>query len=245
MVGCAGFTCVIKEWVAAHAPSWYARIVIPIPVLGDGTTGPWFRVQSIVAPGRSGTAGSDFLAVLPAASLAARRGRAFVVGWLCRAAGAPLELITNAVFPGPEVADGTAEPGALIFPPGARGGPAAPGWLAACEQLVWAPCPGRQALPLLGEPSPAADHETRQPGRFESALAVARSWPFGWLVVAEPTGLLDQEVAAFREAGLWLVRVLVGAGSTAELARIAPVLVGSADLGHHPYRLGMCLDPQP
>src|SRR5215469_14478515 len=101
--------------------------------LDDGITGPWFRVQSIVAPGRSGTAGSDFLAVLPAASLAARRGRAFVVGWLCRAAGAPLEFLTNAVFPGPEMAQGAAEPGALLFPPGARGVRAAPGWLAACE----------------------------------------------------------------------------------------------------------------
>ena len=53
------------------------------------------------------------------------------------------------------------------------------------------------------------------------------------------------ELDAFREAGLWLVRVLVGAGSAGELARIGPVLAGSADLGHHPYRLGMCLDPQP
>jgi hypothetical protein len=124
---------------------------------------------------------------------------------------------------------------------------------------------------------PVADGETGQPGRFEAALAAARGRPFGWLVVAEPTGLLDDEVAglrthvtvlrqhdeetlrfgtdrairrlaeldAFREAGLWLVRVLVGAGSAGELARIAPVLTGSADLGHHPYRLGMCLDPLP
>ena len=53
------------------------------------------------------------------------------------------------------------------------------------------------------------------------------------------------ELDAFREAGLWLVRVLVGAGSAGELARIGPVLAASADLGHHPYRLGMCLDPQP
>jgi hypothetical protein len=53
------------------------------------------------------------------------------------------------------------------------------------------------------------------------------------------------ELDAFREAGLWLVRVLAGAGSAAELARIGPVLAGSADLGHHPYRLGTCLGPQP
>jgi hypothetical protein len=132
-------------------------------------------------------------------------------------------------------------------------------------------------VPLLGEPVSAADQETRQPGRFESALAVARGGSFGWLVVAEPTGLIDDEVAglrtqvtvlrhhdeetlrfgtdrairrlaeldAFREAGLWLVRVLVGAGSAGELARIGPVLAGSADLGHHPYRLGICLGRRP
>ncbi|MBO0817261.1 MAG: ATP-binding protein, partial [Actinobacteria bacterium] len=161
------------------------------------------------------------------------------------------------------------------FPPGARGTPATADWLTACKSLVWAPCPGRQALPLLS--APAVGQEARQPGRFESALAVARGRPFGWLVVAEPTGLLDDEVAglraqvtvlrqhdeealrfgtdrairrlaeldAFREAGLWLVRVLAGAGSAAELARIGPVLAGSADLGHHPYRLGMCLGPRP
>jgi hypothetical protein len=95
-------------------------------------------------------------------------------------------------------------------------------------------------------------------------------------VVAQPTGLLDAEVAdlraqvtvlrqhdeeglrsgtdkakrrlaeldAFREAGLWSVRVLVGAAAPGELARLAPVLIGSADLGHHPYRLGVSLDAQ-
>ncbi len=46
-----------------------------------------------------------------------------------------------------------------------------------------------------------------------------------------------QELDAFREAGLWRVRVLVGAATPAELRRVAPVLVGSADLGRHPYRL--------
>jgi len=86
--------------------------------------GPWLRVQSIVAPAGPGTAGSDFLAVLPAASLAARRGRPFVACWLCRARGAPLEFITNAVFPGPALAGRPAEPRALLFPPGARGVPA-------------------------------------------------------------------------------------------------------------------------
>jgi hypothetical protein len=246
-----------------------------------------------VARQGTGSAEHDFLDILPAASAAARAGRPFVAGWLCRAAGAPLEFITNAALPKPEPGNGCARPGpgadsccalpgpqagnacTLLFPPGARGGPAAD-WVTACGTLVWAPCPGRQALPLLGEPAPAAAREPGQPGRFESALAAARGRPFGWLVVAEPTGLLDAEEArlraqvtvlrqhdeerlrsgtdkakrrlaeldAFREAGLWSVRVLAGAATSGELARLAPVLAGSADLGHHPYRLGTALESQ-
>jgi hypothetical protein len=247
--------------------------VTPIPVPGGELSGPWFRVQSIVARRGAGSAEHDYLDILPAAAAAARAGRPLVTGWLCRATGAPLEFITNAGLPAPQAASGCA----LLFPPGARGAPAAADWVTACGALVWAPCPGRQALPLLSGPAPAAGPEARQPGRFESALAAARARPFGWLAVAEPTGLLEDEVAglrtqvtvlrqhdeetlrsgtdkairrlaeldAFREAGLWLVRVLVGAGSAGELARIGPVLAGSADLGHHPYRLGMCLGPRP
>ena len=45
------------------------------------------------------------------------------------------------------------------------------------------------------------------------------------------------ELDAFREAGLWNVRVLAGAATEDELRLIAPVLVGSIDLGAHPYRL--------
>src|SRR6516165_4257657 len=266
------------------APGWYAHIVTPIPVLGGELAGPWFRVQSIVARRGADSAEHDFLDILPAAAAAARAGRPLVAGWLCRAAGAPLEFLTNAALPAPQAGSGRALPGPpagsgcpLLFPPGARGGPAAADWLAACEALIWAPCPGRQAPPLLSGPAPTAGQEARQPGRFESALAAARGRPFGWLVVAEPTAQLDDEVIglraqvtvlrqhdeetlrfgtdrairrlaeldAFREAGLWLVRVLIGAGSAAELARIGPVLAGSADLGRHPYRLGTCLDPRP
>jgi helicase HerA-like protein len=214
--------------------------------------------------------------VLPAAAVAASTGKPFVAGWLCRAAGAPLEFLTNAVLPTPRDAGGRAEPAGLLFPPGARGDPVAAGWLAACEALVWAPCPGRQAPPLLGEPVPVPDGDSRSPARFEAALTAALGRPFGWLVVAEPTGLLEAaeaelrtqvtvlrqhdeervrsgidqaqrrlaELDAFREAGLWSVRVLVGAATPGELARLAPVLAGSADLGHHPYRLGTGLEPR-
>ena len=259
--------------VAAAVSGWYARIVTPIPVLGGELSGPWFRVQSILARRGAGSAEHDYLDILPAAAAAARAARPLAVGWLCRAAGAPLELVTNAALPGPQAGNGCT----LLFPPGARGVPAAADWLTACGALVWAPCPGRQAPPLLAGPAPGAGQETRQAGRFESALAAAGDRPFGWLVVAEPTGLLDAEVAslrtrvtvlrqhdeetlrfgtdrairrlaeldAFREAGLWQVRVLVGAASAGELARIGPVLAGSADLGHHPYRIGMWQAAQP
>src|SRR5262252_10054472 len=149
--------------VAAAVPGWYAHVVRPVPVLGDELAGPWLRVQSIVARQGADSAEYDFLDVLPAASAAARAGRPLVAGWLCRAAGAPLEFITNAALPAPHAANDCA----LLFPPGARGAPVTAGWLTACEALVWAPCPGRQALPLLTEPAPAVSHEARQPGRFE------------------------------------------------------------------------------
>ncbi|MDR0346088.1 MAG: ATP-binding protein [Nocardiopsaceae bacterium] len=45
------------------------------------------------------------------------------------------------------------------------------------------------------------------------------------------------ELDAYLEAGLWRVRVLAGAASAAELAMLGPVLVGSAGLGQHGYRL--------
>ncbi|MBO0776040.1 MAG: ATP-binding protein, partial [Actinobacteria bacterium] len=45
------------------------------------------------------------------------------------------------------------------------------------------------------------------------------------------------ELDAFREAGLWQVRVLAGAATAAELEVLAPVLAGSVNLSHHGYRL--------
>jgi helicase HerA-like protein len=172
---------------------------------------------------------------------------------------------------------------AVLFPPGARGGPPGPGWLAAWDRLIWVLCPGRPAIPLAATPGvPAtlgvsatpgvpgvAGRESGLPTLFESSLVAQLGRPFGWLVVAEPAGLLDAEIAglrtevdvlrrhdeersrfdteraahrlaeldAFRDAGLWQVRVMAGAATRAELTRLAPVLVGSAGLGHHPYRL--------
>jgi len=238
--------------------------------------GPWFRVVSLTAPRPAGSAEQDFVGILPAALAAAGRNRPFVAGWLSRGAGSPLELITNAAasepaHPSPAPPAGVPQQAgeALLYPPGSRGVPAGRGWLAAWNSLVWVLCPGRQAPPLAGPEARPAAGEPPQPTLFESALAALTGRPFGWLVVAEPTGLLDAEIAelrtqvnvlrrhdeeqsrfsaertqhrlaeldAFREAGLWEVRVLAGAASQADAALLAPVLVGSVDLSHHRYRL--------
>jgi hypothetical protein len=263
--------------------------------IGGGGAGPWYRVQAITATGAGGTAEQDYALVLPAALNAALRRRPFVAGWLSRGGGAPLELISNA-GPLPDARRGPddgAGPQELLFPWGARGVRLADGLLADLGRLVWAPCPGRQALPLGGDQGDqdgswqagrvaragqrengaqrGHDRAAGQPRAtlFESALTTLISRPFGWLVVAEPTGMLDAETAelrtqlnvlrrydeeharfdanraqrrlaeldAFREAGLWKVRVLAGAATEEELRLIAPVLVGSVDLGPHPYRL--------
>jgi uncharacterized protein len=275
--------------VALARPGWYSQIVTTIPVLGDGMAGPWFRVVSLTAPRPAGSAEQDFVSILPAALAAAGRGRPFVAGWLSRRAGSPLELITNAAASEPGPAPGPHRsllpeppahplppPGgvraagqALLYPPGSRGIPARPGWLEAWDSLVWMLCPGRQAPPLADAAAAPAPGERSRPTLFESALAALIGRPFGWLVVAEPSGLPDAEIAelrtqvnvlrrhdeeqsrfgaertgrrlaeldAFREAGLWHVRVLAGAATEADAALLAPVLVGSVDVSHHPYRL--------
>ncbi|MEO3854658.1 helicase HerA-like domain-containing protein [Acrocarpospora sp. B8E8] len=242
-------------------------------------SGPWYRIQAITAPSRTSSAEWDFVNVLPAVLSAAQRDRPFVIGWLSRGSGAPLELITNAgpLTPPrpPRRAAATIEvvptgPQPLLFPGGARGVEIGDDWLADLADLVWTPCPGRQAPPLAGRREPEPD-DSKQPTLFESTLTTLMSRPFGWVVVAEPTDLLDAEVAhlrtqlnvlrqygdasersrydaeraerrmqeldAFREAGLWNVRVLAGAAGPEELRQIAPVLVGSVEMSHHPYRL--------
>ncbi|MEV0581410.1 ATP-binding protein [Nonomuraea sp. NPDC050310] len=232
-------------------------------------SGPWYRIQSIAAASRGPSAEGDFVSVLPAALSAAQQGRPFVIGWFSRGSGSPLELITNAgpLTQPPRHAPKAATADPLLFPAGARGTLLAEERLADLADLVWAPCPGRQA-PVFGPREPG---DPGQPSLFESTLVTLMSRPFAWLVVAEPSDQLDAEVAhlrtqltvlrqygeasersrfdaeraerrlqeldAFREAGLWNVRVLAGAATAEELRRIAPVLVGSAELAHHPYRL--------
>ncbi|WP_262401348.1 ATP-binding protein [Actinomadura sp. CNU-125] len=206
------------------------------------------------------------MSVLPAA-LSARRGeRPFVVGWLSPGGGAPLELITNAGPIGPPVAEGESHgllfpsgargvrvgdgwlrraermawtrcPGRLA--PQASPAPPVPdrpgaglfestlvtlmerpfGWFVVAE-----PCDER----LIDGEIRELHHELRMLRRGEdehARLAVAR------------TDRRLAELDAFREAGLWHVRVLAGAADQDELGQIAPVLVGSMELGHHPYRL--------
>jgi len=248
---------------------------------------PWFRILAVPPAAQVSSSEWDFVAVLPAVLSAKQRCRPFVAGWLSRGRGAPLELITNA-GPTPEPAhsptrepahspaptSATAgmsgpQPTAMLFPNGARGTPISDAWLADADRLVWTLCPGRLAPPLAREEGREPAQDARLPTLFESTLVTLMGRPFGWFIVAEPTQLLDAEMAelrtqltairrfeeerarldveraerrireldAFREAGLWSVRVLVGAADPAELRRVAPVLVGSVDLSRHPYRL--------
>ncbi|HEY5987419.1 MAG TPA: ATP-binding protein, partial [Streptosporangiaceae bacterium] len=62
--------------------------------------------------------------------------------------------------------------------------------------------------------------------------------------VAERAERRLAELDMFREAGLWDVRVLVGAATSEDLSLIAPVLVGSVEMSQHPYRLGHVQEPQ-
>ncbi|MFI6476332.1 ATP-binding protein [Nonomuraea sp. NPDC050663] len=231
-------------------------------------SGPWYLIQSIAAPSRGSSVEWDFVSILPAVLSAAQRERPFVIGWFSRGSGAPLELVTNAgpLSPHPRRAQRPTGPEPLLFPGGARGVRMDEERLADLADLVWSPCPGRQALPLSTSPG-----EPAEVSLFETTLVTLMSRPFAWLVAAEPTDLLDTEIAhlrtqlnvlrqygdasersrfdveraerrlqeldAYREAGLWNVRVLAGAATAEELRQIAPVLVGSAELSQHPYRL--------
>src|SRR5580704_7171922 len=222
--------------------------------ISGGSAGQWYRVQAISAACLGGTADRDYASVLPAVLNAARHRRPFIAGWLSRGGGAPLELITNAgPLPdrsGAEAAGGSeAGPGPrrdraeeMLFPWGARGVPVDGNMIADLDQLVWVPCPGRQVPLAAGDPAGAEPADDR-PSLFESALQTLMGRPFGWLIVADPTDLLDAETAelrsqltvlrrydeeqarfdagraehrlaeldSYREAGLWNVRVLVGA----------------------------------
>ncbi len=80
---------------------------------------------------------------------------------------------------------------ALLFPPGAQA-ESAEGALDDLNRLVWVPCPARPESPA-DQPEPGDG-----PGVFETALIALMRRPFGWLVVAEPTDLLDAETAGLR-----------------------------------------------
>jgi hypothetical protein len=271
--------------------------------IGNGPAALWYRVHAVSADSMGGTAAVDYAAVLPAALNAARHRRSFIVGWLSRGGGAPLELITNAgpLSPGDHAADAedplhAADDGAggadladhagpdavaaveMLFPWGARGAVIGANMITELDRLVWAACPGRVVPVSPDAPArPGLADDGRPPTLFESALQTLMGRPFGWLVVADPTELIDDEIAelrsqltvlrryedeqarfeatrteqrlaeldTYREAGLWHVRVLVGAATERDLALIAPVLVGSVDLGAHPYRRTRCPADRP
>ena len=176
--------------LAVEASSPDGRPVDDSPVDPVAHGGPWYRVLAIPARSGTGSAEADFVAVLPAAAAAALCGRAFVTGWLSRGGGAPLELITNAgPLPAP---DGTDPAGGLLFPAGARGAGIGEDWRAELDRMVWTACLGRQAPPL--DPDGFDD----RPGGFESALGGLLGRRFGWLVVAEPAGPVDTEIAELR-----------------------------------------------
>src|SRR5215470_12260787 len=168
--------------------------------IGNGSAALWYRVHAVSADALGGTAAADYAAVLPAALDAARHRRSFIVGWLSRGGGAPLELITNAgpLSPasdaaasdaaasgapaGPDDETDSAERAGdaptdaaaaveMLFPWGARGSVIGANMIAELDRLVWAACPGR--LVPAGPDAPARRgpaEASMQPALFESAL---------------------------------------------------------------------------
>ncbi|HWG63684.1 MAG TPA: ATP-binding protein [Streptosporangiaceae bacterium] len=179
----------------------------------------WYRVLAVRDPGRArGSAEQDFISVLPAALSAARRSAPFIAAWLSRGGGAPLELITNSgpmpdrdtapsdrqqpAGPMPDrdtaAPSNRGQPAGMLFPAGARGIPAGESWLAALEGMVWTACPGRQAPALMTTETADSEEDGAPGGLFESTLLNLVSRPFGWVVVAEPVGSIDAEIADLR-----------------------------------------------
>ena len=140
---------------------------------------PWYRVVAIPDAPYGGTAQRDYASVLPAVLDAAKGRQPFVTGWLSQGHGAPLRFITNAgpLPPASTSQASTAEPTGpqaceLLFPWGARGEPLLP-LMGELDQLVWGPCPGRQAPPLAGE-NGWQDAAAARVGRRERAACQAR-----------------------------------------------------------------------
>ncbi|MGH3159854.1 MAG: ATP-binding protein [Streptosporangiaceae bacterium] len=229
---------------------------------GESLTGPWHRVLAITAAEGAGSPESDFVAVLPAVLSAAEHGRPFVAGWLSRGGGAPLELITNAggvgqderglLFPVgargvPIGSQWLAELDQMVWTScsGRQAPPLASGDRPEGREQSKSPTLFESTLATLmgrrfgwlviAEPTEHIDAEVAE---LRTQLNVLRRYE-------EEHSRFDVERAqrrmaeldAFREAGLWSVRVLAGAATAGELRLLAPVLVGSVDLSRHPYRL--------
>ncbi|HEY1617091.1 MAG TPA: ATP-binding protein, partial [Streptosporangiaceae bacterium] len=154
----------------------------------------------------------------------------------------------------------------LLFPWGARGCAIEGSVLADLDRLTWGPCPGRQAPVLVADPGASAGagptlfesalqtlmgrpfgwlivaDPTREidteADELRAQLNVLRRYDEEHARFdAERAQQRLAELDAYREAGLWDVRVLAGAATEDELSLIAPVLVGAVDLRAHPYRL--------
>ncbi|MQA86106.1 MAG: DUF853 family protein [Streptosporangiales bacterium] len=228
--------------------------------------GPWYRISAINAPVRSPSAEWDFVTVLPAALSLAERGRPLVVGWLSRGGGEPLEFITNAgpLTPSDEAGQGLLFPGGargcriddrwlaelegLMWTPcPGRQAPPLDDRQDRAEEGRRLPTLFESTLvTLMGRPfgwlvvaerTEALDAEVAE---LRTSLNVLRRYGDASersRFDAERAERRMAELDAFREAGLWNIRVLAGAGSAEELRQIAPVLVGSVEMRHHPYRL--------
>jgi len=86
----------------------------------------------------------------------------------------------------------------MLFPNGARGALTSDSWLADADRLFWTPCQGRLAPPLTRDEGGESARDALQPTLFESTLVTLMDRPFGWLIIAEPTDLLDAEMAELR-----------------------------------------------
>lgn len=219
--------------------------------------GPWHRIHAIDASGRRPTVEGEFVSVLPAALRARQHGRPFVSAWLSRGGGTPLELVTNAsadsrvLFPpgarSKPIGDGwlaALDPLTWISCPARQAPPLVdhenqePDQLAVptlFESTLTTLMNRRFVWLVIARPVDDLDKEIAE---LRTSLDAARAFEAERSrFEVERAERRMVELDTFREGGLWEVRVLVGSGSAEEVREIAPVLAGSVDIGHHPYRL--------
>lgn len=128
-------------------------------------------------------------------------------------------------------ASGQAAPGGYSWLSSGGGTPAPTLFESALTTLMARPF----AWLVIAEPSAEIDSEIKA---LRGQVNVLRRYDEeGARFEAQRAASRLAELDAFHEAGLWNVRVLVGAATAVQLAVIAPMLVGAADLSAHQYRL--------